>query len=91
MVHPGTGRVCVPIDTARLEEFDPLGVPTVTQLLGEIDKCGEEEGKGLQDWEKTSLRPYVEFFRGFVRGLIGDEVGVKVKRERDVGAGGMEF
>jgi len=31
VVHPGTGRVCVPIDTREgvLESFDPLGVPTV--------------------------------------------------------------
>lgn len=44
VVHPGTGRVCVPIDTRRLDEFDPLGVPTVQGLLAEIDSwtggCG---------------------------------------------------
>ncbi|KAJ2992136.1 hypothetical protein NUW58_g2267 [Xylaria curta] len=36
VVHPGTGRVCVPIDTARLDAFDPLAVPTVQALLAEI-------------------------------------------------------
>lgn len=36
-VHPGTNRVCVPIDATRPEEFDPFGVPTVGDLLKEID------------------------------------------------------
>ncbi|KAF2801971.1 prim-pol domain-containing protein [Mytilinidion resinicola] len=97
-VHPGTGRVCVPIDTRKVEEFDPLGVPTVTQLLGEIDEWdrengGEEGGDGSQkkvpDWEKTSMKPYVEFFRLFVAGLLKEERG-GVKREREEGDP-MEF
>lgn len=36
-VHPGTNRVCVPIDATRPEEFDPFGVPKVGDLLKEID------------------------------------------------------
>lgn len=62
VIHPGTGRVCVPIDLRKLEKFDPLGVPTVTELLGEIDawdsaskKLEEnDEGNRVQDFEKTS-------------------------------------
>lgn len=97
VVHPGTGRVCVPIDTKRLEDFDPLAVPTVQNLLAEIDawKGGDEDAEGggsqqksVQDWEKTSLKPYVEQFRSFVIGLMKDERDVKVKRERE---DSMEF
>ncbi|TVY13814.1 DNA primase small subunit [Lachnellula arida] len=96
VVHPGTGRVCVPINTKDLEGFDPLEVPTVTELLGEIDEWtppeGEKEGKAVQDWEKTSLKPYVEYFRSFVVALMKDEKDVKVKRERDENvADAMEF
>ncbi len=97
VVHPGTGRVCVPIDPRKAEEFDPLGVPTVTELLKEIDEWKEPEEKGskpVQDWEKTSLKPYIDFFRGFVSGLVRDEMDVKVKRKREVTAAGpraMEF
>jgi DNA primase small subunit len=40
-VHPKTGRICVPIDPERIEEFDPETVPTVTQLLSELDTVGE--------------------------------------------------
>lgn len=95
VVHPGTGRVCVPIDTKALEEFDPLKVPTVQSLLAEIDawKAPEEPDSSaprIQDWEKTSLKPYVEQFRTFVIGLMKDERDVKVKRERDEGES-MDF
>ncbi|PSS09046.1 hypothetical protein M430DRAFT_109400 [Amorphotheca resinae ATCC 22711] len=95
VVHPGTGRVCVPINTKHLEDFDPLGVPTVTELLGEIDEWtapeeGEKEGKSIADWEKTSLKPYVEYFRSFVVSLMRDENDVKVKREREE-TDSMEF
>ncbi|KAF2739401.1 prim-pol domain-containing protein [Polyplosphaeria fusca] len=93
VVHPGTGRVCVPIDTRKVEEFDPLDVPTVTELLAEVDEWegGEEdEGKKLADWEKTRLKPYVELFREFVAGLLKDEKA-GVKREREEGEDAMEF
>lgn len=99
VVHPGTGRVCVPIDTrpGKLEDFDPTAVPTVQTLLGEIDAWAEEEGvagdarTSIQDWEKTSLKPYIEQFRTFVGALLKDERGdVKVKREREE-AESMEF
>ena len=102
VVHPGTGRVCVPIDTKSergIEDFDPLNVPTVMSLLAEIDSWkakdegenggAEEGGKSLQDWEKTSLKPYIDYFRSFVVGLMKDERDGKVKRERD--EDGMEF
>ncbi|KAJ4349052.1 p48 polypeptide of DNA primase [Ascochyta clinopodiicola] len=91
VIHPGTGRVCVPIDTRTVEEFDPLGVPTVTQLLQEIDEWEGEEGeKKMQDWEKTSLKPYVEFFRKFIAGLMEEEKPA-LKRERQDDADAMEF
>ncbi|KAL8721738.1 MAG: hypothetical protein Q9225_001636 [Loekoesia sp. 1 TL-2023] len=91
VVHPGTGRVCVPIDTRRVEKFDPLGVPTVTELLGEIDTWdkasikqeSEEAAKKLQDYEKTSLKPYIDYFRTHVGSLLKAEKGVKRERDDD--------
>ncbi|KAL2045478.1 hypothetical protein N7G274_001906 [Stereocaulon virgatum] len=94
VIHPKTGRVCVPIDTRRLAKFDPLDVPTVTELLGEIDEYDgrglreEGEGKSTQDYEKTSLKPFVEYFRTYVAGLLRDEKGIKREREDD---DAMEF
>lgn len=89
VIHPGTGRVCVPIDTTRLAKFDPLGVPTVTELLGEIDEYDSREVHGLskekkiQDYEKTSLKPFVDYFRNHVATLLKDEKVVKREREDD--------
>ena len=86
VIHPGTGRVCVPIDTKRLARFDPLGVPTVTELLGEIDAFDERATKDesdikrTQDYEKTSLRPYVEYFKNYVADLLREEKSVKRER-----------
>lgn len=51
-VHPKTGRVCVPVDPTRIEEFDPARVPTVGQLLKEIDEAmvvnNEDGTEGVQ-------------------------------------------
>jgi DNA primase small subunit len=97
VVHPGTGRVCVPIDPRHLEEFDPLTVPTVTELLGEIDEWDSEnqtstvegETKRIQDYEKTRLKPYVDYFKAFVASLLKDEK--PVKSEGTKSKDGMEF
>ncbi|KAK8088490.1 DNA primase small subunit [Apiospora hydei] len=111
VIHPGTGRVCVPIDPRRLDDFDPLAVPTVQELLAEIDQWKDVDGdqavvkeegdaeikkedgvkrSNIQDWEKTSLKPYVEYFRSFVLTLMKDERDARVKREREE-ADGMDF
>lgn len=37
-VHPKTGRVCVPIDPAEADSFDPFTVPTVRSLCAEVRK-----------------------------------------------------
>lgn len=105
VIHPGTGRVCVPIDGRKAEQFDPLSVPTVTELLAEIDAWDAEHpngidadaagdgessapnesdvkgGRKIPDYEKTSLKPYVDYFRSFIAGLNKEERSGK--RERD--------
>ena len=98
VIHPGTGRVCVPIDARRIEEFDPLAVPTVTQLLQQIDEwhtrnkdMSEEEKAKVADWQKTDLKPYVEYFKGHVANLLKEESRGKRERATDGGAESMEF
>lgn len=58
-VHPKTGRVCVPVDPTRIEEFDPAKVPTVGQLLKEIDDAmvinNEDGAEGTQHVPGKSL------------------------------------
>ncbi|KAH7886906.1 prim-pol domain-containing protein [Phlebopus sp. FC_14] len=72
-VHPKTGRVCVPVDPDNIDDFDPCGVPTAAQLLRELDRAGEGA-----DWEKTSLKPYVDMLDQHTMGLM--EVVRKTKR-----------
>ncbi|CAA7259208.1 unnamed protein product [Cyclocybe aegerita] len=83
-IHPKTGRVCVPLDVTSIDKFDPEGVPTVGQLLQELDAIGREEGAAIShsDWEKTSLKPYVDLLDRHSQGLM-DEVR-KEKRKDDV-------
>jgi len=76
-----------------------MQVPTVQECLAEIDAWkgeagdgddeGGDEGKKMQDWQKTSLRPYVEYFRKFVDGLVKEEMAA-TKRGREE-EGSMEF
>lgn len=35
-VHPKTGRVCIPIDPALADQFDPFAVPTVRSLCDQV-------------------------------------------------------
>lgn len=118
VIHPGTGRICVPIDARKAEEFDPLSVPTVTELLAEIDTwdaenpssngvadtadpegsaANDSDARGnrkLQDYEKTSLKPYIDYFRSFVAGLHKEERTGKRERNEDkveVKSESMEF
>lgn len=105
VVHPGTGRICVPIDPRNADKFDPLAVPTVATLLAEIDAWDAERssstpaggdaadgegsapndsdargGRRLQDYEKTSLKPYIDYFRSFIAGLLKEERAGKRER-----------
>lgn len=118
VIHPGTGRVCVPIDGRNPEQFDPLSVPTVSQLLSEIDAwdaahpagiAGAEPvdgegsapnndgsdargGRKLQDYEKTSLKPYIDYFRSFIAGVLKEErTGKRERNEEGVKTESMEF
>ncbi|KAJ8019881.1 DNA primase small subunit [Holothuria leucospilota] len=77
-VHPKTGRVCVPIDPAHVDSFDPFKVPDINQLCQEIDEYDRKnkpeitEGdqpppkKRMKDYKKTSLLESIEVFEKFV-------------------------
>lgn len=71
----------MPIDVRRVDEFNPLEVPTLGQLLEEIDAWDGPADDAISDWQKTSLRPYVELFERYVEGLLKDEKSEKRARE----------
>ena len=67
VVPPATGRVCVPLELDQVRTFDPQsGAPTVAQLLRELTRYESQhasqdpEGDRRSEWDRTSLRPYVE-------------------------------
>lgn len=54
VVHPKTGRVCVPINPERLDNFNPAEVPTIGRLAEELGRTG--------DVKQTSLKEYTHYF-----------------------------
>lgn len=67
-IHPKTGRVCVPINPDDCDSFDPASVPTLSQLLQELNKGGVNAFSGIseigiKDWERTSLAKSIHLFR----------------------------
>ena len=65
------GRVCIPIDPAKCDSFDPMTVPTILQLTDEIDRFEKEEkDKNVsKDYKKTSLREPMKVFDEFLSKL----------------------
>ncbi|KAI0821929.1 prim-pol domain-containing protein [Trametes gibbosa] len=92
-VHPKTGRVCVPVDPRTVDRFDPARVPTVGQLLRELDSAampaptamkeesGGAAGEHHADWERTSLKPYVELLDKHVKALFEETRKSKQKTD----------
>ena len=77
-VHPKTGRVCVPIEVDKIDDFDPFAVPTLPVLMRELDEYGknnnDQDGKARKDWQKTSLKGYFEpFQKDFLEPMLKKE------------------
>merc|ERR1711865_1182136 len=73
VVHPKTGRVCVPIDLAKIDSFDPAEVPTIGRLVEELNQPG--------DPRNTSLKEYTHFFEEqFLKPL--DEAAKQMQDQR---------
>ncbi|CAI9738940.1 DNA primase small subunit-like [Octopus vulgaris] len=79
-VHPKTGRVCIPIDPTDVENFDPFTVPTISQLIDEINTTSEnEENLKIKDYKRTSLKEGVEIFENFLKKLKKTWEGAMIK------------
>ncbi|TFK48985.1 prim-pol domain-containing protein [Heliocybe sulcata] len=85
-VHPKTGRICVPVDPDQVDDFDPEEVPTVGQLLKELDETmAQDSPEGEEhhsDSDRTSLKPYIEMLDRHAMALM-DEVR-RIKRDADM-------
>lgn len=77
--------------------FNPTTAPNLAQLQNEIDvweakRVNRDSSQLLDDdsapartpdYEKTSLRPYIDYFSKFVAGLIKEELHQSTKRSAD--------
>lgn len=71
-IHPKTGKVCIPMDLNKVEEFDLEAVPTLLDLKQELDDTMkqkevkvEEDSKSSQmeeEWRRTTLNASFDFF-----------------------------
>lgn len=84
VVHPGTGRVCVPLDPKKVDDFDPEKVPDVRDILRDLDKKETEARKRGESvdtagpaWDQTALKPYVELFDRHVQGILKETAEIK--------------
>uniref|UniRef100_A0A7N9CUM8 DNA primase n=1 Tax=Macaca fascicularis TaxID=9541 RepID=A0A7N9CUM8_MACFA len=91
-VHPKTGRISVPIDLQKVDQFDPFTVPTISFICRELDaiSINEEEKEEneaesdvkhrTRDYKKTSLAPYVKVFEHFLENLDKSRKGELLKK-----------
>ncbi|KAK6462043.1 hypothetical protein DFJ63DRAFT_139528 [Scheffersomyces coipomensis] len=73
--------------------FNPTTSPNLKQIQDELESWErskskdsdepQDESKRLADYDKTSLKPYVDHFAKFVNDLIKDELRAKREREDD--------
>ncbi|XP_067119777.1 DNA primase small subunit [Centruroides vittatus] len=92
-VHPKTGRVCVPIDISKVDEFDPFSVPTITQLCEEINAYDKRvniatsetenivKNQKIQDYEKTCLNDSIKMFKKVVNAMVAAQKVSKKKKD----------
>ncbi|KAG8830582.1 hypothetical protein FRC17_004686 [Serendipita sp. 399] len=74
-IHPGTGRVCVPVDPAKVDDFEPEKVPSVGQLLSELDAAAPicSHLAPPKGWESTCMKQYVEMLDEHNRKILQAE------------------
>lgn len=74
-VHPKTGRVCVPFEASKCEDFDPFKVPTLGSLAEEMNAFDEEfpNKKSLPAVQKTCMKDYLALWtRVFLKPLYSE-------------------
>lgn len=85
VIHPKTGRVCVPFDPFDCEAFNPELVPTVQDLFSEYNNS--EGHSSQQDFLKSScVAPYLQVFDQFMQRLETTFQAERVAHAREVRA-----
>ena len=67
-VHPKTGKICVPIDATKPDDFNCEEVPTLTSVINELAEAqlvgSTEEGDSVTP---PCLVPFMKTFKTFLR------------------------
>jgi len=91
VIHPKTGRVCVPFDPHRCEDFNPETVPTVQDLFTEYNNASSKM-ESNEFMKQSCVAPYLQVFDDFMAGLETTFQAERVARAREVrGQESMEF
>jgi DNA primase small subunit len=89
VIHPATGKVCVPLLPSQIDSFDPeRDCPSMGQLLGEMNVAAKRNGVDLHKekgqmsslkayWDQTSLKPFVETMEKHNQAILKDARDLK--------------
>lgn len=89
VIHPATGKVCIPLQIDQIEDFDPINdCPGVAQLLREMNKAMNQSGISIEKekgqlsslksyWDQTSLKPFVEIMDRHCQAILKDDRDAK--------------
>jgi DNA primase small subunit len=70
-VHPKTGRVCIPIDPAHADDFDPFQVPTLRVLCEQVDAFDKAHPDNTEaDINKTDMKACMQTFQTTFMGAL---------------------
>lgn len=88
-IHPKTGRVCIPIDPEKADQFDPTISITIYDLLQELDIAKSkdsdlQEGKQNKDeFMMTTLKDSIQIFQKFIRSLEEENKENRKKKQEE--------
>lgn len=90
-VHPKTGKVSIPFNIKKADDFDPMKVPVITTLIEEVNAFDAQrdldeqkdlliKSKNIKDYKKTSLKTSLFVFQEFLQKLEVSNRGAKIEQ-----------
>lgn len=83
-VHPKTGKICVPFDPTKVDEFDPCACPTLSQALNEYDELCQQNDAGSKAKPSTvpCLKESMLVFNSFLKNLKSEYTKTVIQNKR---------
>jgi DNA primase small subunit len=69
-IHPKTGKICVPIDPRRPDDFKCDDVPTLTMVINELGEIGKDAETLKEDGDSVTtpcMQPFMKTFKEFLK------------------------